>query len=65
MNSKAYKLTYEVKEDNKNSRDYGYLVLKTEKFESFKKAVDFSRSVCNTSIVVGKPVIVFDSGTVV
>jgi hypothetical protein len=58
MNNKnAYKLTYEVKDDNVNSVDFGYLVVKTKKFSSLEKAVDFSRRVCNTALVVGKPVI--------
>lgn len=50
----AYKLTYDIKEDNVNSKNYGYIISKTKRFETFVEAVEYSRVIAN---LVGKPVI--------
>jgi len=50
----AYKLSYDIREDNVNSKNYGYIITKTKRFQTFVEAVEYSRVIAN---LVGKPVI--------
>ena len=52
------KLTYDIKVDNIDSTNYGFIVTKIKKFKTIKDAAAFSRVLSNNDItLVGKPVI--------
>jgi len=53
----AYKVTYEICNRDIGSKDYGYAVVKTKKFPTLNKAVEYSRYVANTEFVISKPII--------
>jgi hypothetical protein len=54
----VYKITYEVKETEMSSSNYGYVIMKTKKFPSLSQAVEFSRHISNNDVnLIGKPVI--------
>jgi hypothetical protein len=53
----SYKLTYEIREDDINSKNYGYIIPKVKRFPSLEEAVRFGKSIANTCAVIGKPMI--------
>ena len=53
-----YKITYEEKNADTTSNNYGFLVQRTQKFETFIAAVQFSRVIANTNMmIIGMPII--------
>jgi hypothetical protein len=58
-----YKCTYTEVNNDRASKNFGFLVERTKRFTFFNEAADFARKISNTSInMVGKPVIEEDSG---
>jgi len=59
----AYKCTYFEVNNDRASKNFGFLVERTKRFTFFNDAVDFARKISNTSInMVGKPVVEEDNG---
>lgn len=58
MADTQYKITYEEKNTDFDSKSYGFLVQRTKTFETFTAAVHFSRVISNTNInIIGTPMI--------
>ena len=52
-----YQISYEIKNDDMYSGSYGYIISKTKKVPTLQEAVQFSRTISNNALVVGKPII--------
>jgi hypothetical protein len=60
----GYKCTYVEVNNDRGSKNFGFLIERTKRFAMFNEAVDFARKISNTSInMVGRPVIEEDSET--
>lgn len=58
----GYKCTYFEVNNDRASKNFGFLVERTKRFTFFNDAVDFARKISNTSInMVGKPVVEEDN----
>lgn len=54
----AYRCVYLEVNNDRGSSNFGYLVERKKKFDTFPEAVNFSRAISNTCInIVGKPII--------
>ena len=51
-------LTYNIRDNNRNSNNFGFIIQKIVKFHDFNEAVCQSRLIANTNVnLIGKPVI--------
>ena len=56
--TQTIKLTYNVREINRASVNYGMIMQKTRKFTDFTEAATFSRQLANTVVnLIGMPII--------
>ena len=54
----AFRCVYLEVNNDRSSSNFGYLVERRKKFDTFPEAVKFSRAIANTCIkVIGKPII--------
>lgn len=53
-----YKVTYNIRENDRNSNNFGRIIEKIIKFNDFNEAVRESRLIANTNMnLIGKPII--------
>ena len=58
MAKSVYRVVYEEMETDSKSKNYGYLVRRTKRFNEFKDAVQYCRVMANTNFnVVGSPTV--------